>query len=104
VVVGYTNWLSPWGGHETSPWHYLGGHRAIRRYTQRYGHPPKNRVGENAFKVSVADGLRWARSQPGTELLVARPRYYPGWAAPLVRVPGLREVATWNLLLVLRRL
>jgi SAM-dependent methyltransferase len=104
VLVGYTNWLSPWGGHETSPWHYLGGRRAIRRYTRHYGHPPKNRVGENAYKVSVADGLRWARSQPGTELLVARPRYYPGWAAPLVRVPGLREVATWNLLLVLRRL
>ena len=101
--MGYTNWLSPWGGHETSPWHYLGGQRAIRRYTRHYGHPPKNRVGENAFKVSVADGLHWARSQPGTELLVARPRYYPAWAAPLVRIPGLREVATWNLLLVLRR-
>ena len=25
VFVTYTNWLSPWGGHETSPWHYLGG-------------------------------------------------------------------------------
>ncbi len=103
VVVAYTNWLSPWGGHETSPFHYLGGRRAVRRYARRYGHAPKNRVGENLFRVSVADGLSWARSQPGTQLLSARPRYYPGWAAGVVRVPGLREVATWNLLLVLRR-
>lgn len=103
VVVAYTNWLSPWGGHETSPYHYLGGDRAVRRYTHRYGHPPKNRVGENLYPVSVADGLRWARGQKATRLLCARPRYYPRWAAGVVRVPGLREVATWNLLLVLRR-
>jgi SAM-dependent methyltransferase len=103
VVVAYTNWLSPWGGHETSPYHYLGGRRAVRRYTHRYGHPPKNRIDETLFRVSVADGLRWARRQRGTRLLCARPRYYPTWAAGVVRVPGLREVVTWNLLLVLRK-
>ena len=103
VVLSYTNWLSPWGGHETSPYHYLGGQRAIDRYARHYGRAPKNRVGTNLFRVSVADGLRWARSQPDAELLDARPRYYPAWARGLVRVPGLREVATWNLLLVLRR-
>lgn len=103
VVVSYTNWLSPWGGHETSPFHYLGGDRAVRRYTRHYGRPPKNRVGETLFRVSVADGLAWARNQQGTELLAARPRYYPRWMSPLVLVPGVRELATWNLLLVLRR-
>lgn len=103
VIVSYTNWLSPWGGHETSPYHYLGGDRAIRRYTRRYGRPPKNRVGENLFRVSVADGLRWARRCGGATLVSARPRYYPGWARGVVHVPGLREVVTWNLLLVLRR-
>ena len=102
-MVGYTNWLSPWGGHETSPWHYLGGQRAIRRYTRHYGHPPKNSVGENRSRCRWRTGCTGPGSQPGAELLVARPRYYPPWAAPLVRVPGLREVATWNLLLVLRR-
>ena len=39
VYCSYTLWLSPWGGHETSPWHFLGGHRAARRYEQRHGHP-----------------------------------------------------------------
>jgi SAM-dependent methyltransferase len=103
VVVAYTNWLSPWGGHETSPWHYLGGYPAAERYGRRYGHPPKNRYGAGLWPVSVAAGLRWARGRPDAELLDARPRYLPAYARGLLRVPGLREVATWNLWLVLRR-
>lgn len=103
VVVSYTNWLSPWGGHECSPWHYLGGYRATERYGRRYGRPPKNQYGVGLFPVSVADGLRWARGQPDAELLDARPRYLPDWSRPVLRVPGVREVLTWNLWLVLRR-
>jgi SAM-dependent methyltransferase len=103
VVVSYTNWLSPWGGHECSPWHYLGGYQATERYGRRYGHPPKNLYGIGLFPVSVAAGLRWARAQPAADLVEARPRYLPRWARPVVRVPGLREVVTWNLWLVLRR-
>lgn len=103
VFLSYTNWLSPWGGHETSPWHWLGGRRAVRRYTRRHGHPPKNRVDETLYRVSVAQGLRWARQRTDVEVLVARPRYLPDGFAHLLRVPGVREVLTWNLLLVLRR-
>ena len=103
VVVSYTNWLSPWGGHECSPWHYLGGYPATERYGRRYGHPPKNRYGTGLFPVSAAAGLRWARSHPEAELVEARPRYLPRWARPVLGVPGLREVVTWNLWLVLRR-
>jgi SAM-dependent methyltransferase len=103
LFLSYTNWLSPWGGHETSPFHYLGGQRAIRHYERRYGRPPKNRVGTNLHRLSVAAGLRWARSQPDAELLDARPRYYPVWARGLTRLPVVREFATWNLLLVLRK-
>jgi SAM-dependent methyltransferase len=103
VVISYTNWLSPWGGHECSPWHYLGGYVATERYGRRYGHPPKNQYGIGLFPVSVAAGLHWARAHPAADLVEARPRYLPRWAAPVVRVPGLREVLTWNLWLVLRR-
>jgi SAM-dependent methyltransferase len=103
VVIAYTNWLSPWGGHETSPWHYLGGYPAAERYGRRYGHPPKNRYGAGLFPVSVAAGLRWARDCPRAELVEARPRYLPPYARAVLHVPGLRELATWNLWLVLRR-
>lgn len=103
VVMSFTNWLSPWGGHETSPWHYLGGDYAARRYEQRHGHEPKNRYGRTLYPVSVADALHWVRMRADLELLDARPRYLPSWASGLVRVPAVREVVTWNLWVVARR-
>ena len=103
VFVTYTNWLSPWGGHETSPWHYFGGERAARRYRHRHGQPPESLYGVNLFNLSISRVLRWARTCPDVDVLDAFPRYYPHWTRPLVRIPGLREVATWNLALVLRR-
>lgn len=103
VVVSYTNWLSPWGGHETSPWHYLGGDRAARRYERRHGRPPKNLHGSSLYAVSVADTLAWARSRADVEVLDALPRYHPRWAKGVTRIPGVREVVTWNLVLILRK-
>lgn len=99
AILSYTVWLGPFGGHETGLWHYAGGARAAARYTRRHGHRPKNDYGSSLFAVSAADGLRWARS---TGLPVAAfPRYHPRWAWWLISVPGLREVAVSNLVLVL---
>lgn len=103
VYLSYTIWLSPWGGHETSPWHYLGGHRAARRYAAKYGKPPKNVFGESMYAASVAKPLAWARRNRDVEILDAIPRYHPRWARHVVLLPGIREIVTWNLLLVLRR-
>jgi SAM-dependent methyltransferase len=102
VFLAFTNWLSPYGGHETSPWHYLGGARAADRYRRREGRAPKNRYGSSLFAVSVAEVIGWARSVPGGELVDAVPRYLPGWTRAVLRVPVLREFLTWNLLVVLR--
>ena len=103
VLISYTAWASPWGGHETSPWHVLGGEYAARRYERVHGAPPKNRYGESMFATRVGDGLRWARSLDDATLVEAVPRYHPDWAGWVVKVPGFREVASWNLLMVLRR-
>ncbi|MGY1664465.1 class I SAM-dependent methyltransferase [Geodermatophilus sp. SYSU D00696] len=103
VLLSFTPWLSPWGGHETAPWHYLGGARARRRYRRRTGREPKNRYGESLFAVSAGAAVRWARRCPDADLLAVLPRYHPWWAAWVTRVPGLREVASWNVVLVLRR-
>ena len=103
VFCSYTLWLSLWGGHETAPWHFLGGHYAARRYTRRHGHPPKNVYGTSLFAVSAARVLRWSRAQPELEVVDALPRYHPWWAWWVVRVPGLRELASWNLAIVGRR-
>ncbi len=103
VFVGVTNWLSPWGGHETSPWHYLGGERAARRYEARRGIAPKNRFGTSLFPIGVGEVLRWAHASADVRVVDAFPRYYPRWCRPIVHLPGVREVATWNLGLVLER-
>jgi SAM-dependent methyltransferase len=103
VFISYTTWWGPWGGHETAPWHYLGGRRARRRYARRHGHEPKNKFGESLFAVSVADGLRWARGQDEADVVHLLPRYNPWWSRWLLHVPVVREVVTWNLVLVLRK-
>ncbi len=103
VFCSYTLWLSLWGGHETAPWHFLGGHYAARRYTRRHGHPPKNVYGTSLFAVSGVRVVRWARRTSEVEVVALLPRYHPRWAWWVARVPGLREVASWNLVLVLRR-
>lgn len=103
VVLSYTAWLGPWGGHETSPWHYLGGHRAARRYERRTGHPPKNLFGTSMYAASVKEGMDWARASTEVRILEARPRYLPPWSKVLLRIPVLREFLTWNLWLVLEK-
>ncbi len=103
IYLSFTNWYSPWGGHEMSPWHYLGAGQAERRYVRKHGQLPKNRVGSSLFRVHIGPVLKMMRARTDVEVLTARPRYYPGWCRPLLYLPGLREVVTWNLLLILRR-
>lgn len=103
VFCSYTLWYSLWGGHETAPWHFLGGHFAARRYLRKHGHPPKNVYGTSLFALSAARVARWTRRRPDVQILALFPRYHPWWAWWVVRVPLLREVASWNLAVALRR-
>jgi len=103
VVIAYTLWWGPWGGHETAPWHYFGGHRARRRYARKHGHDPKNIFGESLFAVTAHGGLQWLRQNADLVDVQAFPRYLPHWLHWLVRVPVVRELATWNMVLVGRR-
>jgi SAM-dependent methyltransferase len=103
VFLAFTNWFSPFGGHETSPWHYLGGDRAALRYERRLGYPPETRYGVSLFRVDIAQVLAWARQSETSDLIDVFPRYYPSWTKKVVALPGVREIATWNLALVLRR-
>lgn len=103
VWVSFTNWYGPWGGHETSPWHYLGGHLAMRRFEAKNSRLPKNRYGSSLFAVHVGPTLRYVRNHPLLDVVEAGPRYHPSFARGIIRIPGVRELATWNLELLLRR-
>ena len=54
-------------------------------------------------EITAAARTKAGLPLPGVEVVDARPRYYPRWCRPVVRVPWLREVLTWNLLLILQR-
>ncbi|QCB29357.1 class I SAM-dependent methyltransferase [Corynebacterium endometrii] len=106
VVMSYTVWLGPFGGHETGLWeHYVGGEFARDRYTKRHGRAPKNVFGESLFDLSCREGLDWARAMgaAGHSIVATFPRYHPSWAWWIVKVPGLRELFTSNLVVVLRK-
>ncbi len=102
IYLSFTNWYSPWGGHEMSPWHFLGAGIAERHYVKHHQRLPKNRCGTSLFPLHIGATLRMLRSRDDIEVIDALPRYYPRWCKPLLRVPGLREIATWNLLVILR--
>ena len=103
IYVAFTSWLSPWGGRETSPHHYRGGKWAAQRFERFAGGPPKNRHGESLISLSISEVLRWCNSNPDVSVLDAFPRYYPRWTKWIVRLPGLREILTWNIVVVMRR-
>jgi hypothetical protein len=80
-----------------------GGERAALRYERKLGHAPNNRYGTSLFRLDIAGVMAWARQSQTAELIDAFPRYYPEWTKQMLALPGIRDVATWNLALVLRR-
>lgn len=104
VILSYTIWLGPFGGHETGLWqHYIGGEFARDRYLRKHGRWPKNIFGESLFDVSCSEGLSWGKNISGATLKAAFPRYHPRWAWFLTRIPILREFGVSNLVLVLKK-
>jgi SAM-dependent methyltransferase len=103
LYLSFTNWYSPWGGHEMSPWHYLGAGFAERRYARRRGREPKHHVGRNLFRLHIGSTLRMIRARTDVEIIEALPRYYPRWCKALLLAPVLREIAAWNMLVIIRR-
>lgn len=102
AYISWTNWYSPWGGHDMSPYQFLGPRRGPRLYERRHGPPRKNTYGEGLFPVHVGPTLRSLRRRRGLRVVRAEPRYWP-WARVILRVPAARELLTWNCLIWLER-
>lgn len=100
--VSWTNWWSPWGGHNITPLHLLGPKLGPQVWNRLFGPPPKNVPGVGLFPTYIGETLRAVDAMTTFDLVDARPRYYPTqrW---IVKVPGVREVATWNLAMTLTR-
>ena len=100
--ISWTNWYSPWGGHDMSPYHFLGPRLGPRLYVRRHGPPRKNPYGAGLWAVHIGPTLRLVRARPHLLIERVEPRYWPRLSA-ITRVPGLRELATWNCVIRVRK-
>lgn len=100
--ISWTNWWSPWGGHNIMPLHLLGPKVGPKVYNKLFGPPPKNVPGVGLFPTYIGETLGMVQDHPHLRLVDAKPRYYPGqrW---ILKVPGFREFATWNCVMTLER-
>ena len=76
VYLSYTNWYSPWGGHEMSPWHYAG--PALRRAPV---HPALSAQAQARGRRQPVPGARRAGAASAAGPAGRRDR---GGAAPLL--------------------
>jgi len=93
--LSWTNWLSPWGGHDFSPFHYLGPRLGPWAFQKVLGRPARSKPFENLWPTYVGRTLRTIRRQPDLCILRMAPRYYTEFAF-LMRLPVLREFLAWN--------
>ena len=93
--ISWTNWYSPWGGHDMTPYQYLGPRLGPRLYERRHGSPRKNPYGAGLWAVHVGPTIRAVRSRPRLGIERIEPRYWPRLSV-ICEVPLLREVLTWN--------
>jgi 2-polyprenyl-3-methyl-5-hydroxy-6-metoxy-1,4-benzoquinol methylase len=93
--LSWTNWLSPWGGHEFSPFHYLGTRHGHRVYDRLVGKTRKHTVFENLFPTYIGETLDLVARQPGMSVRAVAPRFYTELDF-IMKWPGLREVLAWN--------
>jgi SAM-dependent methyltransferase len=102
IYLSWTNWFSPWGGHDMTPYHLLGPRLGARLYERRHGQAPKNLLGHTLWPVHIGPTLRFVRARPDLEIVRVEPRYRPRLRL-IVHVPLLREVATWNCVIWMRK-
>ncbi len=100
LYLSWTNWLSPWGGHEFSPFHYLGALRGHLIYDRLVKKPRRHTPFVNLYPTSIGRTLKRIRQQPDLRILRAAPRYYPEFGF-LLRLPIAREFLTWNCALLI---
>lgn len=93
--ISWTNWYSPWGGHDMTPYQYLGPRWGPLLYERRHGPPRKNPYGAGLWAVHVGPTIRLVRSRPRLRVEGIEPRYWPRLAF-ICAIPGLRELVTWN--------
>lgn len=100
--ISWTPWYSPWGGHEIVPLHLLGPRLGPKLWTRWFGPPRKNVPFAGLWPTYVGAITNEVRRDDRFTVNSVHPRYYPALRA-MMKVPGLREVASWNCVIDITR-
>jgi SAM-dependent methyltransferase len=95
LYLSWTNWLSPWGGHEFSPFHYLGVRRGHLVYDKIVGRKRIHTPFVDLYPTYIGSILKTIRRDPNLRIIRMAPRYYTEFGF-LLRIPVLREFVAWN--------
>jgi SAM-dependent methyltransferase len=102
LYLSWTNWLSPWGGHDWSPLHYFGPRNGQWLFDKLLKRSRNHTIYQNLFPTYIGQTLAHIRRSPHLTILKAAPRYYTelSW---LIRIPVAREFLAWNCALLIGR-
>jgi 2-polyprenyl-3-methyl-5-hydroxy-6-metoxy-1,4-benzoquinol methylase len=102
LYLSWTNWLSLWGGHEFSPFHYLGARRGHLVYDKIVGRKRKHTPFENLYPTSIGGVLKRVRQNPNLRLCRIAPRYFTEFSF-MMHIPVAREFLAWNCAMLIGR-
>jgi len=100
LYLSWTNWLSLWGGHEFSPFHYLGARRGHLIFDRLTGKQRKHTPYVNLYPTYIGRILRLIRQETRLSIRCVAPRYYTEFAF-IMFIPWVREFLAWNCAMLL---
>lgn len=103
LYLSWTNWLSPWGGQDYSPFHYLGPRYGHLEYDRLIGRKRTHTPYIDLFPTSIRSILKIVGQNARLRIIRIFPRYYPEFSF-VVHIPVLREFLTWNCVIFAERL
>lgn len=103
LYLSWTNWLSPWGGHDFSPWHYFGTYLGPRIYDLIHGKGKRDHFPyAGLWPTHIGSTLRKIAKHPNLKVVAVAPRYYTEHAW-MMKIPILREFLAWNCAMLIQR-
>jgi SAM-dependent methyltransferase len=101
--LSWTNWLSPWGGHEFSPFHFLGPKLGVSLYDKLIKKPRIHTPFQNLFPTYIGRTLQVLAQNKSIRTVAVSPRYYPEFSF-ILKLPFIREFLTWNCAILITKI
>ena len=102
LYLSWTNWFSPFGGHDFAPFHYFGprfGRWLHFKWTGKWSSHVPN---AGLYMTHIGPTLKKIRKTPCLKVDKMATRYYPEFSFVL-RIPVIREFLAWNCALLISK-